>query len=86
MTDFHLRLKQETVDSIKELAEKESRSISGMARKILEDYFNDDIILHSKETGGIVRFSNPKYFHTEKDIVIENNTIKIPVIRTDKNK
>lgn len=39
MIKFDLRLKQETVDLIRKLAEQESRSVSGMARKILEDYF-----------------------------------------------
>lgn len=39
MNKFDLRLKPETIDLIKSEAEKESRSVSGMARKILEDYF-----------------------------------------------
>lgn len=39
MVKFDLRLDQETVEQIKKEAEKDSRTVSAMARKILEDYF-----------------------------------------------
>ena len=47
MIKFDLRLKQETIDSIKELAEKEERSVSAMARKILTDYFKPTVDFQS---------------------------------------
>jgi len=39
MKDFHIRLNPETVEQIKQAADKDSRTVSAMARKILEDYF-----------------------------------------------
>lgn len=43
MIKFDLRLNPETVEQIKQAADKDSRTVSAMARKILEDYFKDDI-------------------------------------------
>lgn len=83
MIKFDLRLKQETIDSIKELAEQESRSVSGMARKILEEYFNTYVIVHSKETGEQMRIPASKQ-HTP--ILVSGNTLTIPIIKTDKKK
>jgi len=40
MIKFDTRLKPETIEQIKKQDEIQSRSVSGMARKILEDYFN----------------------------------------------
>lgn len=39
MIKFDLRLNPETVEQIKQAADKDSRTVSAMARKILEDYF-----------------------------------------------
>lgn len=65
MIKFDLRLNPETVEQIKQAAYKDSRTVSAMARKILEDYFKpkdkvsvdierttkrvDDIISNSKD-------------------------------------
>lgn len=40
MIKFDLRLNPETVEQIKKVANKDSRTVSAMARKILEDYFS----------------------------------------------
>lgn len=39
---FDLKLSEETIELIKQEAIKDSRTVSGMARKILEDYFKKD--------------------------------------------
>jgi len=39
MIKLNFKVSEETHSQIKKQAEKESRSVSGMSRKILEDYF-----------------------------------------------
>jgi hypothetical protein len=39
MIKFDTRLKSETIEALKKEANKDGRSVCGMARKILEDYF-----------------------------------------------
>lgn len=65
MIKINAKIKQETLDALKDEAEKDGRTDSGMIRKILEDYFKEDKYSFSVPHSGNIALGEIVNFVTE---------------------